>query len=148
RSTFTDDVNINKVGLAALKANMPGYFGETSGDTANFVLLNNRVTGDARVNVKVLVANIVLPPYGKLLDDYLPVSTRSEVLRASRNVEVAMALDITGSMKGQPLGDLKAAAIELIYIVVQDQQSPFTSKVALAPYAVGVNLGEFADAAR
>jgi len=148
RSTFTDDVNINKVGLAALKANMPGYFDETSGDTANFVLLNNRVTGDARVNVKVLVANIVLPPYGKLLDDYLPVSTRSEVLRASRNVEVAMALDITGSMKGQPLRDLKAAAIELINIVVQDQQSPFTSKVALAPYAVGVNLGEFADAAR
>src|SRR5690606_8153891 len=131
RSTFTDDVNINKVGLAALKANMPGYFGETSGDTANFVLLNNRVTGDARVNVKVLVANIVLPPYGKLLDDYLPVSTRSEVLRASRNVEVAMALDITGSMKGQPLRDLKAAAIELIGIVVQDQQRPFTSRVAL-----------------
>lgn len=148
RSTFTDDVNINTVGLAALKANMPGYFGETSGDTANFVLLNNRVTGDARVNVKVLVANIVLPPYGKLLDDYLPVSTRSEVLRASRNVEVAMALDITGSMKGQPLRDLKAAAIELINIVVQDQQSPFTSKVALAPYAVGVNLGDFAASAR
>lgn len=148
RSTFTDDVNINKVGMAALKANMPGYFGETSGDTANFVLLSNRVTGDARVNVKVLVANIVLPPYGKLLDDYIPVSSRSEVLRASRNVEVAMALDITGSMKGQPLKDLKAAAIELITIVVQDQQSPFTSQVALAPYAVGVNLGALADKAR
>lgn len=148
RSTFTDDVNINKVGLAALKANMPGYFGEASLDTANFVIAGNRVTGDARVNVKVLVANVVLPPYGKLLDDYLPVSSRSEVLRASRNVEVAMALDITGSMKGQPLKDLKAAAIELIGIVVQDQQSPFTSKVALVPYAVGVNLGDMADKAR
>ncbi|MBN9479659.1 MAG: hypothetical protein J0I52_05425 [Bordetella sp.] len=148
RSTYTDDVDINNVGMAALKANMPGYFGATSGDTASFVLLNNRVTGEARVNVKVLVANIVLPPYGKLLDDYLPVSSRSEVLRASRNVEVAMALDITGSMRGQPLTDLKAAAIELIDIVVQDQQSPFTSKVALAPYAVGVNLGGYAAAAR
>ena len=122
RSTFTDDVNINKVGLAALKANMPGYFGETSGDTANFVLLNNRVTGDARVNVKVLVANIVLPPYGKLLDDYLPVSTRSEVLRASRNVEVAMVLDTTGSMSGS-IGDLREAAKELVKIVVQDPRS-------------------------
>lgn len=148
RSTYTDDADINRVGLAALKANMPGYFAEESQDTASFVLTGNRVTGDARVNVKVLVANIVLPPYGKLLDDYLPVSSRSEVLRASRNVEVAMALDVTGSMRGQPLIDLKEAAIELIGIVVQDQQSPFTSKAALAPYAAGVNLGDAADGAR
>ncbi|MEN5113090.1 ubiquitin-activating E1 FCCH domain-containing protein [Brevundimonas diminuta] len=148
RSTFTDDVNINTVGLAALKANMPGYFGETSGDTANFVLLNNRVTGDARVNVKVLVANVVLPPYGKLLDDFLPVSTRSEVLRASRNVEVAMVLDITGSMKGTRMTDLKTAAKDLVDLVVQEQQSPFTSKVALVPYSMGVNAGTYANVVR
>lgn len=148
RSTFTDDVNINKVGMAALKANMPGYFGETSGDTANFVLLSNRVTGDARVNVKVLVANIVLPPYGKLLDDYIPVSSRSEVLRASRNVEVAMVLDITGSMKGTRITDLKTAAKDLVDLVVQEQQSPFTSKVALVPYSMGVNAGTYANAVR
>ena len=98
RSTFTDDVNINKVGLAALKANMPGYF-DKEGDTASFVLIDNRrVEADAKVDVKVLVANVFLPPYGKLLDDYLPVGVSSEVVRASRNVEVALVLDITGSM--------------------------------------------------
>ena len=141
RSTFTDDVNINKVGLAALKANMPSYFGEASGDTANFVLLNNRVTGEATVNVKVLVANVVLPPYGKLLDDFLPVSSRSEVLRASRNVEVAMVLDTTGSMgSGTRISDLRAAAMELVDIVVQAQQTPFYSRVALAPYDWAVKL--------
>jgi len=148
RSIYADDANINRVGMAALKANMPRYFQAGSADTATFVLANNRVTGEARVNVKVLVANVFLPPYGKLLDDYLPVGTRSEVLRASRNVEVAMALDITGSMKGQPLRDLKAAAIELVDIVVQEQQTPFYSKVALVPYAVGVNLGNSAVQAR
>lgn len=148
RSPYTDDVSINRVGLAALKANMPGYFGETSGDAARFVLLDNRVTGDARVNVKVLVANIVLPPYGKLLDDYIPVGSRSEVLRASRNVEVAMVLDITGSMKGSRMNDLKAAAKDLVDLVVQDQQSPFTSKVALAPYSMGINAGSYANAVR
>lgn len=157
RSTFTDDVNINKVGLAALKANMPGYFGETSGDTANFVLLNNRVTGDARVNVKVLVANIVLPPYGKLLDDYLPVSTRSEVLRASRDIEVGLVLDVTGSMRGTRIASLKSAARELVQIVVQDKdkQSPFYSRLAIIPYSSGVNLnaegigfGDYREGAR
>jgi Flp pilus assembly protein TadG len=148
RSKYTDDVNLNRVGLAALKANMPNYFKDGSQDTASFTLNDNKITADARVNVKVLVANIVLPPYGKLMDDYLPVGSSSEVLRASRNVEVAMALDITGSMKGQPLIDLKAAANELIDIVVQDQQTPFYSKVGLAPYAVGVNLGTYAASAR
>lgn len=148
RSKYTDDVNLNRIGLDALKANMPAYFKTGSTDTASFTLQGNSILADARVNVKVIVANIVLPPYGKLMDDYLPVGSHSEVLRASRDVEVAMALDITGSMSGQPLKDLKAAANELIDIVVQDQQAPFYSKVALAPYAVGVNLGGYADAAR
>lgn len=148
RSKYTDDVNLNRVGLDALKANMPAYFKAGSTDTASFKLQGNSILADARVNVKVLVANIVLPPYGKLMDDYLPVGSHSEVLRASRDVEVAMALDITGSMKGTPLSDLKAAANELIDIVVQDQQTPFYSKVGLAPYAVGVNLGTYAASAR
>ena len=148
RSKYTDDVNLDRVGLDALKANMPSYFKAGSTDTASFKLQGNSILADARVNVKVLVANIVLPPYGKLMDDYLPVGSHSEVLRASRDVEVAMALDITGSMKGTPLSDLKAAASELIDIVVQDQQTPFYSKIALAPYAVGVNLGGYAASAR
>ncbi len=156
RSKYTDDVNLDRIGLAALKANMPAYFKDQSGDTASFKLQGNTIVADARVNVKVIVANIVLPPYGKLLDDYLPVGSHSEVLRASRDVEVAMALDITGSMdncnKNCPptskIQDLKAAAKELIDLVVQDQQSPFYSKVALVPYAAGVNVGGVADTVR
>ncbi|MBD7941300.1 TadE/TadG family type IV pilus assembly protein [Brevundimonas guildfordensis] len=156
RSIYSDNANINRVGMAALKANMPRYFQTDSDDTATFVLADNRVTGEARVNVKVLVANVFLPPYGKLLDDYLPVGSRSEVLRASRNVEVAMALDITGSMDNctrncpptSKLQDLQAAAKDLIDIVVQDQQTPFYSKVALVPYAAGVNVGSLAAQAR
>ncbi|MET4685304.1 pilus assembly protein TadG-related protein [Brevundimonas faecalis] len=161
RSSTADAGTITSIGMAALKANMPGYFqvdkdGKLIRDQASFVLTNKVVVAEARVEVKVLVANIFLPPYGKLLDDYLPVGTRSEVLRASRNVEVAMALDITGSMdnckKNCPpsskLEDLQAAAKELIDLVVQDQQSPFYSKVALVPYAAGVNLDSSAAAVR
>lgn len=147
RSKYTDDVNLNRVGLAALKANMPTYFKDGSQDTASFTLNDNRITANARVNVKVLVANIVLPPYGKLMDDYLPVGSSSEVLRASRNVEVAMALDITGSMKDH-MGDLKTAAKDLIDLVVQKEQSPFYSRVALVPYSMGVNVGSYADKVR
>jgi Flp pilus assembly protein TadG len=148
RSKYTDDVNLNRVGLAALKANMPNYFKDGSQDTASFTLNDNKITADARVNVKVLVANIVLPPYGKLMDDYLPVGSSSEVLRASRNVEVAMVLDITGSMSGSRLTDLKTAAKDLVDLVVQQEQTPFYSKVAIVPYSVGVNAGNYANAVR
>lgn len=147
RSTYTDDANINRVGLAALKANMEEFDDDI--DTASFRLTDSSVVvATARINVKTLIANIVLPPYGKLMDDRLPVTADSEVHRASKNVEVSLVLDITGSMAGSRMTALKAAAKELIDIVVQDQQTPFYSKVALAPYSAGVNVGQYADDVR
>ena len=156
RSTASTDQEITTVGMAALKANMPGYFIEGNGDTATFSLVNKVVVADAKVNVKVLVANIVLPPYGKLLDDYLPVSTASQVDRSSRNVEVALVVDITGSMdnctKNCPpqskLEALKAAARQLVTIVVQTDQSNFFSRMAIVPYSTSVNMGGYVTEAR
>lgn len=148
RSSHSDAAGIQRMGMDALKANMPDYFRDGGGDTATFVLDGNTLLADARVQVKVLVANIILPPYGQLLDDYLPVSGHSEVLRSSRNVEVGLALDVTVSMEGAPLAALKEAARELVTIVVQDQQTPFYSKIGIAPYGAGVNLGSRANAAR
>ena len=153
RTPFTEDADLNKAGLAALKANMPSYFetdenGKLLRDSANFRLDGNTIIATAKVQVKVLVANIVLPPYGTLMDDRLPVGSSSEVLRASRNVEVALVLDITGSMAGSALTSLKKAAKELVAIVVQKEQSPFTTRVALVPYSMGVNLGNYANSVR
>ncbi len=56
------------------------------------------------------------------------------------NLEVAMMLDITGSMAGQKLRDLKDSASDLINIVVWDDQSKFTSKVAIVPFSEDIRL--------
>ncbi|MET0293736.1 MAG: ubiquitin-activating E1 FCCH domain-containing protein, partial [Phenylobacterium sp.] len=77
-----------------------------------------------------------------------PVTATAVVDRGGQNLEVALALDITGSMSGQKIADLKAAAGELIDIVVQSQQAPFYSKVAIAPYSMAVNVGPWADQVR
>jgi Flp pilus assembly protein TadG len=74
------------------------------------------------------------------------VSASAEALLASggngeESLEIAMMLDVTGSMAGGKIEDLKAAAKDLIDIVVWDDQSQHTSKVALIPFADGVNLG-------
>jgi len=57
-----------------------------------------------------------------------------------QNIEVAMMLDITGSMAGQKLSDLKSSATDLINIVVWDDQSQFTSKVAIVPFSEDIRL--------
>lgn len=150
RSPHADDENINRVGLAALRANLQAYpdVSLVEGST-RFVLTDEQVVrAEATVSVKTLVANIFLPPYGRFLDDYLPVGASSEVNRSSKNLEVALVLDVTGSMRGQRLTDLKAASRQLVDIVVQPLQTPFYSKMAIVPYSAGVTLGDYADAAR
>ena len=57
------------------------------------------------------------------------------------NLEISMMLDVTGSMAGDKIVDLQVAAKDLIDIVVWDDQSKYTSKVALAPFAPAVNVG-------
>lgn len=150
RSPYTADADLQRVGLAALKANLQSYPNVTlEEDQTSFTLSSDDVViADARVQVKTLVANIFLPPYGQLMDDYLPVGSHSEVDRSSRNIEVALVLDVTGSMGGQKIADLKTAAKELVDIIVQPVQTPYYSKLALVPYSMGVNLGSNANAAR
>jgi Flp pilus assembly protein TadG len=80
----------------------------------------------------------------------IPVSISNEVVRSGNNLEVALALDITGSM-GNPnskIAALKVAAKDLVDILVSDNQYRFYSKVALAPYATAVNVGNYADQLR
>lgn len=150
RSEYEDNTNITRVGMDSLRANLAA-FPQISLDAANttFVLnTDGTVIADARVNVTTIVAGIVMPPYGRLLNNTLPVRAHTEVNRSTQNVEVALVLDTTGSMVGQRIADLKLAAKDLVDIVVQDQQSPVYSKVSLIPYSMAVNVGTGATTAR
>jgi Flp pilus assembly protein TadG len=151
RSNADTNAEARTEGMKALKANLAGYprMRLREADT-EFVLTDNnrKVVASARVNVDTLVASVFLAPFGQYMQNELELASKSEVSRASRNIEVALVLDTTGSMAGQKINDLKLAAKDLVDVVVQDQQSPWTSRVALVPYSMGVNLGQYADAAR
>lgn len=58
------------------------------------------------------------------------------------NVEVSLMLDVTGSMSGSKITTLIDAAKDLVDTVVWTDQSKYTSRVALAPFAPAVNVGE------
>ncbi len=150
RSSYTDPKDLKAVTLITLRANLENTEIEPIEDADVTVVMNGTtvVVSDAAGKVKTLVANIVLPPYGQLLDDTIPVNVHSEVNRSAKNLEVAMVLDITGSMSGSDIADLKTAALKMVDIVVKDVQTPYTSRMSVVPYSMGVNMGSRAAAAR
>lgn len=58
------------------------------------------------------------------------------------DLEVSMMLDVTGSMSGSKIQDLKAAAKDLIDIIIWDDQSEYTSRVALVPFSESVRIND------
>ncbi|GLS02075.1 pilus assembly protein TadG [Brevundimonas denitrificans] len=150
RSPYSEDEDLQAVGMAALRANLKAYPDIILREADTTFSLNEDavVVASSRVDVKALVANIFLPPYGKFMDDYLPVGAHSEVNRSSRNLEVALVLDITGSMAGSRITAMKAAARDLVDLVVQDVQEPYYTRMSVVPYSIGVNVGSWANAAR
>lgn len=108
-------------------------------DNTVFSVNNTEITG--------VTTSFVKTPFLSLMGiDTLPVTITAKAIVAAggsggSHVEVAMMLDTTGSMSGDKMVDLKAAAKDLIDIVVWDDQSEYTSRVALAPFSEYVNVG-------
>lgn len=75
------------------------------------------------------------------------VSTVSKSLYSDRLIEVAMMLDVTGSMAGHKIEDLKSAAKTAVntFLAGQDKAGPRV-RVAIVPYADSVNVGSLAAA--
>ena len=80
----------------------------------------------------------------------IETTTTTKVNRTvGSNIELALVLDISGSMNtSSKINDLKTAAKSLIDTVVYTDQSQYTSQVAIVPYAVAVNAGSYAAAVR
>ncbi|BCX18791.1 MAG: hypothetical protein KatS3mg117_2473 [Geminicoccaceae bacterium] len=79
----------------------------------------------------------------------IEVGADAEVTVGGTSLEVALVLDVTGSMaQGTRIVDLRAAALDLVDIIVRDQQTPFYTKVSIVPYSMGVNVGSLATTVR
>lgn len=140
RSTSTTDAQMQTIGAAALAAQMAGSSDATiTGST--FKIVGTKVTGTATASVVPVIANL-------WLQGNMTIGAEAEVARSSNNLEVSIVLDITGSMYGQKLTDLKTAAKDLIDLVVSDTQTPYYSKAALVPFSLGVNAGGYAASVR
>ena len=61
----------------------------------------------------------------------------------SRDVEVSVQLDMTGSMSGKKINDLKVATSNLVDILLPKTPTGQKVRVAFAPFAAGVNVGTY-----
>jgi Flp pilus assembly protein TadG len=142
RSTATTNADLDAIGDPAFVAEIAGLNLGLTGSSSTFSAgADNHILGTATGTLTPIIANL-------WTKNNITITATSDVVRASKNLEVAIVLDITGSMLGTRLSDLKTGASDLIDIVVKDVQSPFYSKVAIVPYSVGVNVGTYADAIR
>jgi Flp pilus assembly protein TadG len=118
-----------------------------------FMLGDLKVDRTARTIAATAYANVDLAfPVFNMTDPR--VSIDGAALYSDKQIEVAMMLDVTGSMKGQKIKDLKTAAENAVKEMLknQDPKNPRV-RVALVPYASSVNTGElsntvFAESAR
>lgn len=141
RSTATTDSALQLVGEAALKAQLTGST-DAKLASSSFKLNGTKVVSSATATVVPIIANL-------WIGRDMKVSAAAEVARSSTNLEMALVLDLTQSMSGTKITDLKKAAQDLIDLVISDVQTPFYSKAAIVPYSYGVNLGTtYADAGR
>ena len=74
----------------------------------------------------------------------LPVS--SVAIFDQKDIELGLQLDLTGSMGGRKIADLRDATTDLVDILLPDAGTPNKVRIALAPYASGVNAGTYAAA--
>ncbi|HTI66170.1 MAG TPA: ubiquitin-activating E1 FCCH domain-containing protein [Caulobacteraceae bacterium] len=142
RSSAVTDADLQTVGAQGLAANVINMHDATL-VSSSFTAGSNgqKVIASAQGSLRTTILGL----FGT---NTLTFGATAEVMRSSKNLEVALILDTTGSMKGQNIIDLKAAASDLLDIVVKPTQTPFYSKVALVPYSMAVNVGTYATQVR
>ncbi len=64
----------------------------------------------------------------------------------AQDIEVGLQLDVTGSMGGQKIADLKLATKDLVDILIPDTPTGQKVRIGYAPFAAGVNAGSYASA--
>ncbi len=91
----------------------------------------------------VLSATAVMPTRFMRLfgQDTVTVAATTRINREIRQMELALVLDNTGSMVGQPFTDMRTAALDLVDIVYGNVETNPNLFVAVVPYTAVVNMG-------
>ena len=116
--------------------------------------VNYTVAGDLAVSVNRVTNAIELSIQGQVptvfariagIEQFTVPHTSTAVYESS-DIELALQLDVTGSMAGSRLADLKVAVSDLLEIMMPEGGTTNKVRIGLAPFSAGVNAGSYAAA--
>ena len=124
-------------------------------DFADAAIENIEFTVNSDEGIVTVSSSASLPNYFVDIGGYMHALTgpetfafgaSSQVTYSRFDVELALVVDVTGSMRSD-METLKAASRELVDILIPDGTAEDDSKVrvSLIPYSQGVNLGPYAE---
>lgn len=73
--------------------------------------------------------------------DELPVTASAEAREGKTSLEVSMVLDVSGSMSGTRLSEMKTGAVEFVDLILTDANKAYTA-VSVVPFSNNVNIGQ------
>ena len=131
------------IAITYFQENMKG----SSGSAATIGRINVQID-QHKNSVEIDIDASVDTVLGKLAGVNKIAMTKSAVaIYESKDIELGLQLDVTGSMRGQKLQDLKDAVAGhngLIDIMLPSAGTTNKVRIGFAPYASGVNAGDYA----
>jgi Flp pilus assembly protein TadG len=148
-TTTMSDAQITKALADSFKANLDGseFLDEA---IANIAFTVDPKKGIVTVSSKATLNNYFIDMGGYMRKTLGPETfefgTSSQVSYSRYDVELALVVDVTGSMSGD-MTTLRDASEALVDILIPEGTDEKDSKVriSLVPYSQGVNLGSYAD---
>lgn len=135
-------------------SNLPGGVGLLRNDVSFSVAQDGRsidASGEATIATTLLqIAGFTELPVVAVTGAHIASASITSGGSGGSNIEIAVMLDVTGSMcddgvgpctAGTKLSGLKEAAQRLVEIAVSDDQSKLTSKLAIVPFSTRVRVG-------
>ncbi len=116
--------------------------GNLFGTVSQPAITVNRASGEVVIDATATVPMSITKIAG-FTEVVLPVNSATRF--DQRDIELGMALDVTGSMRGSKLAALKTAAKDLIDILLPDTGALNKVRIGLAPYAASINAGTYAS---
>lgn len=130
------DANAKKI----FYANLPGA---DTGDYFNMgILVPTVVLSNDDTVVTVSVSGNLPTIFNNLTGiGTLPMNLSASVSREILGIEVALVLDMTGSMRGDKIAALRTAATSFVDVIYGPQESIKDVSIAIVPYVMAVNIG-------
>lgn len=138
-----DDDEVEEFVNEYFEANMIGKDLDTTamGEvTASFDETTGLISGSVEGTIPALFSGLLNP-------EGVTVGVEAQVTVSLLNVELALVLDVTGSMRGSRLRALQEAATTLVETLIPDDQQNSIAevRVSLVPYSDLVNVGDFEE---